>query len=43
MAVCGMYCINLNTDPLKVLGTKFSYNKNLKEETKVNNIITDIQ
>ena len=43
MAVCGMCCINLNTDPLKVLGTKFSYNKNLKEETKVNNIITDIQ
>ena len=43
MAVCGMCCINLYTDPLKVLGTKFCYNKKLREESKVNHIITDIQ
>ena len=38
-----MCCIDPNTDPLKVLGTHFSYNKKLREETKFNNIVTDIQ
>ena len=27
-AVCGMRCIDLNNDPLKILRTRFSYSKN---------------
>ena len=34
VAVCGMSCIDLNINALKVLGTHFSYNKKLKEEKK---------
>ena len=34
MAVCGMRCMDLNSDMLKILGTNFSYNKKLKEEKK---------
>ena len=34
MAVCGMGCIDLNDDTLKILGTHFSYNEKLKEEKK---------
>ena len=32
MAACGMRCIDLNNDMLKILGTHFSYNEKLKEE-----------
>ena len=32
VAICGMRCIDLNVDTLKMLGTHFSYNKKLKEE-----------
>ena len=32
MVVCGMRCINLNTNTLKILGTHFSYNEKLIEE-----------
>ena len=32
VAVCGMRCIDLNSDTLKMLGIHFSYNKKLKEE-----------
>ena len=35
-----MRCIDLNSDTLKILGTHFSYNKNMKEEKKS---LTDIQ
>ena len=35
MAVCGMRCIDLNIDMLKILGTHFSYNEKLKEEKKI--------
>ena len=38
-----MRCIDLNTNPLKILGTYFSYNEKLKEKKKFYNIITDIQ
>ena len=30
--VCGMRCIDLNVDTLKILGTHFTYNEKLKEE-----------
>ena len=43
MAVCGMLCIDLNSDTLKILGTGFSYNKKLKEEKNFFNSLTDIQ
>ena len=33
--VCGIHCIDLNIDMSKILGSHFSYNKNLKEEKKL--------
>ena len=30
--VCGLRCVDLNNDTLKILGTHFSYNEKLKEE-----------
>ena len=32
VAVCGMRCIDLNIDTLKIVGTHFFYNEKLKEE-----------
>ena len=32
--VCGLHCIDLSNDTLKILGTHFSYNEKLKEEKK---------
>ena len=32
VAVCGVRCIDLNNDMLKILGSHFSYNEKLKEE-----------
>ena len=43
VAVCGMHCIDLNSDTLKILGTHFSYNKKVKEEKKIFKSLTDIQ
>ena len=43
MAVCGMRCIDLNIDTLKILGTHFSYNEKLKEEKNFYKIVTDMQ
>ena len=34
VAICGMRCIDLNNNTLKILGTHHSYNKKLKEEKK---------
>ena len=31
MAVCGMRCIDLNIDTLKILGIYFSYYKDIRE------------
>ena len=42
VAVCGLRCIDLNNDTLKILGTHFSYNEKLKEEISYK-IVTDIQ
>ena len=43
MAVCGLRCIDLNIDTLKILGTHFSYNEKLKEEKNFYKIVTDMQ
>ena len=43
VAVCGMSCIDLNIDTLKILGTHFSYNEKLKEEKIFYRIVTDMQ
>ena len=43
LAVCGMCCIDLNIDTLKISGTHFSYNEKLKEELNFYNTVTDIQ
>ena len=43
VAVCGLRCIDLNNDTLKILGTHFSYNEKLKEEKKLYKAVTDIQ
>ena len=40
---CGLRCINLNNDTLKILGTHFSYNEKLKEEKNFYKTVTDIQ
>ena len=42
VTVCGLRCIDLNNDTLKILGTHFSYNEKLKEE-KNDKTVTDIQ
>ena len=43
VTVCGMRCIDLNIDTLKILGTHFSYNEKLKEEKNFYKIVTDMQ
>ena len=46
MAACGMRCIDLNNDMLKILGTHFSYNEKLKEEKefyKINRYSTNLK
>ena len=43
VAVCGMRCIDLNIDTLKILGTRFYYNKKLKEEKNFYKIVKDMQ
>ena len=43
VAVCGMRCIDLNNNMLKILDTQFSYNEKLKEEKKFCKVVTDIQ
>ena len=42
LAVCGLHCIDLNNDTLKILSTNFSYNEKLKEEKKFETV-TDFQ
>ena len=43
VAVCGLRCVDLNNDTLKILGTHFSYNEKLKEEKNIYETVTDIQ
>ena len=32
VALCGMKCVNLNNETVKILSVHFSYNKNLKQD-----------
>ena len=34
VAVCGMQCVDLVLDTIKILGTHFSYNEKLKEDER---------
>ena len=43
VTVCGMQCVDLVLDTIKILGTHFSYNEKLKEERNFCFIIANIQ
>ena len=43
VAVCGIQCVDLVLDTIKILGTHFAYNKKLKEERNFCLIIANIQ
>ena len=43
MALCGMECINLTDDVIKVLGIYFFYNKKIEQEKNFLNHIVKIQ
>ena len=43
MAVCGMRFLDLKNDTLKILGTHFSYNEKLKEDSNFYTTVTNIQ
>ena len=43
VAVCGMKCIDLCNDTIKVIGTHFSYNKEKRNEKKILKSITKIK
>ena len=32
VTLCGMKCVNLNDETMKILGVHFSYNKNLEQD-----------
>ena len=43
VVVCGMRCVDLKTDTLKILGTHFFYNEKLKDEKNFYTTVTNIQ
>ena len=43
MAVCGMKCIDLRNEVIKILGVYFLYNQKIKDDKKFCNIISIIQ
>ena len=43
IVVCGVRCLDLKNDTLKILGTHFSYNEKLKEERNFYTTVTNIQ
>ena len=43
MALCGMECVDLTDDVIKILGIYFSYNKKLKQEKNILNHTVKIQ
>ena len=43
MAVCGMRCIDLFNEAIKILGTYFSYNSRIKEECNFLKIVSNVQ
>ena len=42
VAVCGMRCVDLKNDTLKILGTHFSYNEKLRQERNFYTTVTNI-
>ena len=43
MALCGMQCINLKKESLKILGIHFSYNKKLEQDEKIECLIVKVE
>ena len=43
MALCGMKCVNLNNETMKILGVHFSDNKNLEQDKKFSDHIVKIE
>ena len=43
LAACGMKCIGLRNEPIKVLGTYFSYNNRIKEESNFLKVASNVQ
>ena len=43
MAFCGMKCVNLNNETVKIPGLHFSYNKNLEQDKKFFDHIVKIE
>ena len=43
VAVCGMKCIDLRNEAIKILGVYFSYNQKIKDDKNFYNIISNIQ
>ena len=39
VALCGMKCVNLNNETVKILGVHFSYNKNLEQDKNFSSIL----
>ena len=43
VALCGMKCVNLNNETVKILGVHFSYNKNLEQDKNFSDHIIKIE
>ena len=43
VALCGMKCVNLNNETVKILGVHFSYNKNLEQDKNFSEHILKIE
>ena len=43
VAICGMSCIDLCNEAIKILGTYFSYNSKIKEECNFLKIFSNVQ
>ena len=43
VAVCGMKCIDLCIEAIKIIGTFFSYNSRIKEEHNFLKIVSNVQ
>ena len=43
VTLCGMKCVNLNNETVKMLGVHFSHNKNLEQDKKFSQHIVKIE
>ena len=43
MALCGMECVNLKNNTIKILGIHFSYNKSLEDDENYKRYIINIE